>query len=130
VAQPTPRDGDYRDASVRAVREGGVTNWKHAERRVAKAFGTTRTGPTGRDDSDLTHPIAAIEVKYRKALPAWALACLEQARTGRTAAGKVPMVVMLGRGMRITDGLVVMRVADFQELFGEIQTKEAAVEAK
>jgi hypothetical protein len=99
--------------------------WKKAEERVGKLFGGQRTGPTGRDDSDVTHALLAIEVKYRKDLPAWALECLEQARSGRTAGGKIPTVILLGRLMRLTDGLVVMRVADFQDLFGKIQTNEA-----
>ncbi len=97
--------------------------WKAAERRVAKAFGSTRTGPTGKDDSDVTHPLLAIECKYRSSLPAWATDCLAQARAGRNAAGKIPTVILLGKFMRITDGLVVMRVADFQELFGKIEQK-------
>lgn len=98
--------------------------WKHAERRVAKAFGTRRTGPTGRDDNDLEHALLAIEIKYRASLPAWALACLAQARAGRTAGGKTPIVILVGRGMRIGDGLVVLTMRDFQDLFGRIERRD------
>ncbi len=98
--------------------------WKAAELRVAKRFGTTRTGPTGRDDNDLHHKYLAIEIKYRKSLPAWALACLEQARAGRSAGGKTPITIMLGRGMRVTDGLVVMTVMDFEDLWGRLEKRK------
>lgn len=98
--------------------------WKAAERRLARQFETQRTGPTGKDDNDLAHPLLAIECKYRKKLPTWALQCLAQARCGRTAAGKVPVTILLGKFMRVTDGLVVMRVSDFQELFGAIRGAE------
>lgn len=96
--------------------------WKRGERQVAKLFDTTRTGPTGKDDNDIVHPLLAIEVKYRKNLPTWALECLEQARTGRSAAGKTPVTIMLGRGMRVKDGILSMRVADFMELWGPISS--------
>lgn len=103
-----------------------VSGWKAAERRIARLFGGQRTGPTGRDDNDITHPLLAVEVKYRRSLPKWALECLQQARSGRSAAGKTPVTVMLGRGMRVGDGLLVVRVADFEELFGELQSSTGA----
>lgn len=96
--------------------------WKAAERRVAARFGAKRTGPTGRDDNDFIHPLIAPEIKYRKTLPAWALQCLEQARAGRSAGGKTPVTILLGRGMRVTDALVVMTMRDFEDLWGPLQT--------
>ncbi len=99
--------------------------WKSAELRVAKRFGTTRTGPTGRDDNDISHPLLAVEVKYRKRLPAWAMSCLAQARAGRSAGGKTPVTILLGRGMRVTDGLVVMTVMNFEDLWGRLEKREA-----
>lgn len=101
-----------------------MSTWKAAERRVAKVFGGQRTGPTGRDDNDITHPLLAIEVKYRRSLPAWALQCLQQARSGRTAAGKTPVTILLGRGLRVQDGLLVLTVRDFEELFGALRKPE------
>jgi len=92
--------------------------WKVAERRVAAVFGAKRTGPTGKDDSDVIHPLLAIEVKYRAGLPAWALECLQQARTGRTAGGKTPITILLAKQMNVRDGLVVMTVREFEELWG------------
>ena len=91
--------------------------WKSAELRLAKALGTERTGPTGRDDNDVKHPYLAVECKYRQKLPKWALDCLEQARTGKTAAGKLPIVVLLEKRMSLEDGIVVLRFADFMDLW-------------
>ena len=96
--------------------------WKSAEMRVARLFGSERTGPTGRDDNDFIHALIAPEVKYRKSLPFWALTCLEQARTAKSAAGKVPCVFMLQRGMRLRDGLVVMTIRNFEQLYGRIDS--------
>jgi len=49
---------------------------------------------------------------------------LAEARAFKGADGKLPLLVLLGRGMRIADGLVVMRTRDWQELYGSIETKE------
>lgn len=94
--------------------------WKHAERRVARILGGTRIGPAGFNTADVTHPLCSVSVKYRKNLPAWALACLEEARGFKRVDGKVPLLILLGKGMRITDGLVVLRVSDFQQLYGTL----------
>lgn len=100
-----------------------MTTWKRRERQVAAILGGKRTGPTGRDDVDVQHPLVAVEVKARKALPVWAMQCLEQARSARSAGGKPPIAVLIGRGMRIDDGLVVITVRDFRDLFGPIQER-------
>lgn len=106
-----------------------VKSWKRAETRAAKAFGAARRrGPTGRDDNDFEHALISPEVKYRKALPKFLIACLEQARTARSCAGKIPVTIFLAHRMRVSDGLIVMRVSDFQELYGTITEKEPEVD--
>jgi hypothetical protein len=50
---------------------------------------------------------------------------LEEARGFKGANGKLPLLVLLGRGMRIADGLIVMRTKDWQELYGTIETPAA-----
>ena len=93
--------------------------WKVAEREIARQMGANgRRGPTGRDDNDFEHALLSPEVKYRKELPKFLLACLEQARAARSAAGKIPCTIIVARRMRIRDGLIVMRLRDFQELHG------------
>lgn len=102
-----------------------VKNWKRAETRAAKAFGSARRrGPTGRDDNDFEHPLVSPEVKYRTNLPKLLLGPLEQARAARSAVGKIPVTIFLGRRMRIGDGLLVIRVADFIELYGKFFPEE------
>lgn len=87
--------------------------WKAVERRVAARFHSVRSGPLGKRDTDVLHPLFAIEIKHRKRLPQWALDCLQQARDGKTATGKLPLTVMAGKGMATDDYLVTMRLADF-----------------
>lgn len=87
--------------------------WKAVERRVAAKFHSVRSGPLGKRDTDVLHPFFAIEIKHRKRLPKWALDCLQQARDGKTATGKLPITVMAGKGMDTNDYLVVTRLADF-----------------
>lgn len=97
---------------------GSNPAWKKRERAAARALGGTRTGVTGHRDNDISHPLFAAEVKYRKKLPQWALDCLDQAKGARNATDKIPIAILIGRYMRITDGLVVMRFADFQNICG------------
>jgi hypothetical protein len=94
--------------------------WKRRERQVAKVFGGKRVGPAGFNTADVTHPLLSISVKSRKALPAWAMACLEEARGFRDSNGKAPAVILIGKGMRIRDGILVMRLGDFEQLHGAI----------
>ena len=51
-----------------------MKDWKQAERRIAKLLGGRRIPITGRqrgDVPDIEHDALSIEVKSRKALPAW-----------------------------------------------------------
>lgn len=99
-----------------------MTTWKRRERQVAAALGGVRVHLGEHwNEVDVRHPLLAIEVKSRKVLPKWALDCLAQARAARSAGTKPGVVVMIGGGMRIADGLVVLTVRDFQDLFGPIQ---------
>jgi hypothetical protein len=77
-------------------------------------------GPSGEDTCDVTHPLLAIEVKWRTSLPKWATDCLEQVRTARNTGYRVPAVVLLQKRMRAQDGLVVLRLSDFEQLFGAV----------
>ena len=99
-------------------------NGKCAERRVAKFLGTTRWGPTGLNTNDIKHDRLAVEIKYRSKLPAWALTCLDQARTAQTAIGKIPVVILLAKGMKAKDGIVVMQMNDLLAIVGEFCQQE------
>lgn len=90
---------------------------------MAKRIGGQRVGPSGEDTCDVTHPLLAIEVKYRTRLPVWAIQCLDQARQSRGIGYRVPAVVMVQKKMRARDALVVLRLSDFEQLFGPVSEK-------
>ena len=100
-----------------------MSDWKRRERQVAEALGGKRTGPQGKHMTDVQHPLLAVEVKSRRQLPAWAEECLEQARTAVDCGNRVPTVVMVGHGQRIGDALVVMRLRDFEQLYGRFNVE-------
>jgi len=92
--------------------------WKATERHVAKAFGGQRVGNRGTNTEDVSHGWLSVECKHRKEIPSWLKLAMWQARTN-AAADKLPVVILHESGQRHTDNLVVIRMADFQEWFGE-----------
>lgn len=88
--------------------------WKAAERRVARRFGSQRTGPAGRNLPDIITGDLSIEVKTRKALPAWLHEALAQAE--RNAQPEtLPVVVLHQVGDRYDDDVVVMSMKSFTQ---------------
>jgi hypothetical protein len=62
----------------------------------------------------------AVEVKHRRTLPAWLTAAMAQ--SARNAPdGALPLVVLHEAGQRHADDLVVLRLADFREWFGDLE---------
>ncbi len=106
--------------------------WKANERAIAKRLGGQRVGATGRNTEDVSHDWLSIEVKTRRRLPAWLLAAMAQARANAPA-GRLPVVVLHQVGRHHDNDLVVLRLADFEEWFGEMEepcsTTVAAVPA-
>jgi hypothetical protein len=94
--------------------------WKARERAVALEFGGRRVPVTGRargDAPDIMHPWLCIEVKAWENLPERVHDALHQAEAC-VVGDKLPMAVIVANGMATRDGLVVMRVKDFQSWFG------------
>ena len=92
-----------------------MKDWKQAERRVAEILGGRRIPITGRqrgDVPDIEHDALSIEVKSRKALPAWLLGALSQAQAA-TKNGKVPVVVLHQDRAPYAESLVMLRLEDF-----------------
>lgn len=89
--------------------------WKAAERRVAKAFGTTRIGPTGRLGPDMVTSWLAIQVKHRKTVPGWLAEALRKIRS-QAHENQLGIVVVHPFGAR--DSWVVLSQKDFQDWFG------------
>ena len=92
-----------------------MKDWKQAERRIAKLLGGRRIPVTGRqrgDGPDIEHDALSIEVKSRKALPAWLLGALNQAQAA-SKNGKVSVVVLHQDRAPYAESLVVLRLEDF-----------------
>ncbi len=97
--------------------------WKQAEREVAQRIGGVRTAnhALGLKTPDCESDWLSVEVKHRKALPGWLLDALAQARTNASA-GKLSVAVLHQAGQRYDDALVVLRLSDFIDWFGEPDT--------
>jgi hypothetical protein len=95
--------------------------WKTAERRAAAALGGQRHIRFDRTESacDVDHDLLSVECKYRKRLPTLVKAAMAQAERYSDGA-KIPAAVLFERGQR--GGFVVLRLADFAELFGEFRS--------
>jgi hypothetical protein len=89
--------------------------WKRAERRFAQILGGVRTGPTGRDSPDVTHPTLAPEVKTSQVFPKYLRDAIEQAETNAPP-GKLPFVLFHFAGNKYQDDLAVFRVKDAVDL--------------
>lgn len=96
-----------------------MSAWKTHERRTAKTLGGVRTGPTGRNTNDVEHGWLAVECKHRKSLPDWLMGAMRQAKANSNKGEKLPVVVLHQLGQRHADDLVVMRMADFKDYFGD-----------
>ncbi len=95
------------------------STWKHCEREIAKRLGARRVGPTGIATPDVVvGDWLLVEVKHRKTLPAWLLGALDQVEQHATEA-QLPIAVLHGERMRYDDSLVVLRLDDFVEWFGD-----------
>jgi hypothetical protein len=87
--------------------------WKASERQIAARFGSKRTGPQGKAVPDIITGRYSIEVKTRKAFPAWLHEAMAQSRRNAVD-GTEPIVVLHQIGQRYDDDLVVMSLKMFQ----------------
>lgn len=83
--------------------------WKAVERRTARALGLERTGCTGTATPDCEDERLVVEVKHRKALPAWLKQALAQAQ--QHAHGRTAIVVL--HEAKAHDSYVLMSFSDF-----------------
>jgi len=95
-----------------------MSSWKRTERAVASRLGGRRVPVTGRargDAPDVDHPLFALEVKHRKSLPGWLKTAMHQA-VAAARDGRTPAVVLHEHGKYHSNDLVVLRLADLEEL--------------
>jgi hypothetical protein len=94
--------------------------WKAYELRVAKDLGGRRIPVTGidRHGADVTTGLFHVQVKLRRALPAWLWDWLDGIRGDATSAGKVGVLILRKPRQEDVDALVVMSYGDFCDLHG------------
>jgi len=97
--------------------------WKQAERAVAAKVGGKRVSnhALGLRTPDCESDWLSVEVKLRKRLPAWLTGALAQAATNATP-GKLPIAVLHQAGQRYDDALVVLRLSNFVQWFGDVNS--------
>jgi len=106
-------------------------SWKAAERGIARALGGERVSNRfmGLDVTDVVCGVFSVEVKERKALPAWLLSAMCQSERNAKG-GRTPLVALHQLGARYDDALIVMRLHDFRsrvDLHGELKPAEPEV---
>ncbi len=97
--------------------------WKRVEREIAARLGGERVPVTGRQRGsapDIKHPWLSVEVKHRKALPGWMLDAQAQADAS-IKGNQLPVVVLHQDRMKYDDSVVLVRLSDFVEWFGQRQ---------
>jgi hypothetical protein len=101
------------------------TAWKKSELVIAKRLGGKRAGPTGKIGSDVLHDWLAIEVKERKRKAAWLEDMLLQT-TKAARPGQLPIVILHWLNARHNSDIVLLRLKDFEEWFGDVGNPEAS----
>lgn len=97
--------------------------WKRAERRVAKALGGKRLPVSGTEAPDVVTEWVCVEVKYRRAFPLWLTEALDRA-VRHAKDSQLPVAVLVQRGRRTSNAMVVLKLKDFREHFGELRKRE------
>jgi len=102
--------------------------WKAAERRVAEDLGGRRIPVTGidRNGADVVTPLFHVQVKLRRALPAWLWGWLGGIRGDAMQSGRVGVLVLKKPRQADVDGLVVMSYGDFVDLHGPVPVPHEA----
>lgn len=92
--------------------------WKQVEREIAQRLGAHRVGCTGKATPDAETDWLAVEVKHRARYPEWFTSAMEQAEANAKD-GQLPIVVAHQKYQAYDQAIVMMRLADFQQWFGE-----------
>ena len=97
------------------------SNWKGCERAIAAKMGGQRLSnhALGQAVPDVETDAYSVECKVRQLLPAWLTGAVEQAYRNATP-GKLPLVVLHEAGRRHDNDLVVVRLKDFVEMWGDV----------
>lgn len=95
--------------------------WKRRERDVAATLGGVRIPVTGeRAGSDVDTPLLCVQVKHGRRRPAFLREWLDGICAAAKRKRRTGMVVWLSPGERVRDGLVIMKLSDFEDLHGRV----------
>jgi len=99
--------------------------WKAVEKAVALYLGGKRMSnhALGLRTPDVESDWLSVECKSTKQLPFWLVKAMEQAERNASA-DKLPIVVLHQKGWRHDKDLVVMRLSEFREHFGEVTCRD------
>lgn len=101
-----------------------MSAWKAWEREVAKRLGGVRRGPDTRGPeggkTDIVHPVFAIECKHI-ARPSFVhfITAIRQAEANAQPHHRLCLAAIHRKGDDYSDGLVVMRIGDVADWFGD-----------
>ena len=96
-----------------------MTLWKDTERSIAKYLGGIRVpvNSTSGVKCDVSTPILSIEVKERVKIPTFLSKVMLQAEAN-CEKGKIPAAVLHQKGSEHSKDLIILRLADFRDLYG------------
>lgn len=103
-----------------------MSTWKNTERQIASILGGERVPVTGRQRGsapDIAHDWLSLEVKHRKSLPEWLHDAMRQA-VASDRGNQLPMVVLHQKQQLYGDSYAVVRLKDFVDWFGEVESKK------
>lgn len=98
--------------------------WKAAERRLAALLGGRRIPVTGvdRHGADVESAMFAVQVKRRRSFPAWLDVWLSGICASAKQRKKIGLLVLMTPGKHDKNAMVVMRLSDFRDLHGAVET--------
>ena len=98
-----------------------MSTWKLVERKIAAILGGERVPVSGRQRGsapDIEHSHLSIEVKHRKSLPSWIHDAMDQAQASKRGE-QLPVVILHGKNMEYRNSMVLVRLDDFCEWYGD-----------
>lgn len=102
-----------------------TATWKATERTLAKRLNGQRLGATGKANADVVAGHLSVECKHKRRLPGWLKDAVQQAARN-AGEGQLAIVVLHEAGKRHDNDLVVVRLKDWQEWYGEVTVPEGS----
>ena len=99
--------------------------WKARERKAAARLGGQRIPVTGeRDGADAETPLLCIQAKHGRNRPSYLQGWLDGICGAAARKGKIGVVIWSAKHERQDKALVILRLADFEQLHGQIGTRD------